>query len=165
MMQVAGVIAALMANGTVQFATLPQDPERPMPPSSQRTAADPFADLNPMSDNELLDARGGFTVNDQSVDIAGFLIEFSLAASQFSIIASGSDVGVPDIPASAVPEIEFDPGLSTVVINNTLDNVLISRDTTINVHIPNFNANASQATGISVFTSIANNAFLFPGLD
>lgn len=166
MMQLPGVILALMAGSAAQLgASAPGlEPERVGRAGSQPVLEDPFAELSPMNDGELLEARGGFMVDNQSVDIAGFLIEFSLAASEFSVNASGADIDFTDLQNGTVPEIQFDPGLSTVVIDNTLDNVRISRETTINVHIPNFNSTLSQAAGVSVFTNIANTSILFSGL-
>ena len=165
MMQLPGVIAAVMASAAAQLGpdTVGQEVNRG--PQAVVAADDPFAALSPMSDGELLEARGGFMVDNQTVDIAGFLIEFSLAASEFSVNAAGADVDFADLQSNAIPEIEFDPGLSAVVIDNTLDNVRISRETTINVHIPNFNSTLSQASGVSIFSGIANTSIFLSGIN
>lgn len=104
-----------------------------LPSAAQaESAPDPFASETPLDEAALAKARGGLMIN-------GFLIDFAIQ-TQLIIDSAGS------LPAGQGPiAFDIDPSIDTLIINNTLDGVEVSRIVSLNVAIPNFDMAISSA--------------------
>ena len=118
-------------------------------------AGDPFTRMAALSDDDLREARGAYRVGDDYVEIAGLIIEFSVEASRVAVTAAENAVDIANLPTGpTLPEVSFDPGLGSVVINNDLNDVIIARDVALNVHIPNFDAGVATGTAREAITDV-----------
>jgi len=101
--------------------------------SDMRSTTDPFEQIVPMSDEELLQARGGFFVS-------GYLLDFGIRASELTVttIAGPSTQQLPE-------NIELDPTATQIIINNNEDGILVTREFQLDIAISNF----SSATGLA----------------
>lgn len=98
--------------------------------------SDPFALETAISDADLAAARGGFS-------IGGLVFDFALR-TRVTID------GALDLSGAASPlAVTFDPAHNTMVINNTLDDVAISRVVSLDVTVPNFTPALSSAQAAS----------------
>jgi hypothetical protein len=95
-------------------------------------AADPFAAETPMSDADLAEARGGLSVG-------GFVFDFGVQT--MLIVEDATDPAAALQPLTAT----FDPAVNTIIINNALDGVAISRVVAVDVAVPNFTPALSSA--------------------
>ena len=131
---------------------------------------DPFAGLQRMSDDELLEARGGFEIANAVVDFAGLLIDVTLMAAELDVSQltfTGPDA--PDLSSLAdlsrvspqeletvlngaeiEPILTLDAGLAQIFLTNSRDNVIISRDFDVNVSITGYETAIATAAASGV---------------
>ncbi len=105
--------------------------------------ADPFAAETPMTEAALSEARGGLAVG-------GFVFDFSVRTTL-------TVEGAID-PAAALRSlaVAFDPAINTIIINNALDGVAISRILSLDVSVPNFTPALSNAQAVSAGADFAS---------
>ncbi|MFZ5617566.1 MAG: hypothetical protein ACOZAA_09640 [Pseudomonadota bacterium] len=100
------------------------------------TAADPFEAEPPMSDAALAAARGGLVVN-------GFLIDFAVQTTL--IIDTAGALSGHSTPIA----FEFDPSVNSLIINNSVDGVEITRIVALDVAVRNFTSELSSVMAAS----------------
>jgi hypothetical protein len=127
---IAGAVGSLLAFGSA--------------PAAAADAADPFAAEVPLSAADLSEARGGLV-------IAGFIVEFDLQTLLTLSQANG---------AGTESQMSFGPEIDTLLINNALDGVAVTRSAILDVFIPNFDTRLDQGLAASVGAAASNSAVL-----
>ena len=159
------LLSCAIACAATAQAGPPLPPASASPVNAPSAADDPFGALAPMSDEQLLEARGGFTVDGDFIDIAGFLIEFSVLASQGTIAVGGDTFDIADLASGGDPaEYTFEAGLGIVEFNNTRDNVQFSRFTALQVNLPNYH-DAAFSHSLSSLGRLTSQTIVYSGFD
>lgn len=113
-------------------------------------SADPFAAETPMDEAALREARGGFVIN-------GFVIDF--AVRTILIIDGAVAAGAATSPLA----FDIDPSINTLIINNSLDGVAVSRVVALDVVMPNFNSALSSAVAAGAGADVAASLYSLSG--
>lgn len=109
------------------------------------SAEDPFAELEVMSDEELIESRGGFSFSGVT-DAAGFEVHFGVdirTILDLTNLASDVAENVPDLApqfnsTGTDGVFEFVHDATNIEIENTLNNAQFSHEIDLNIIVPNF---------------------------
>ncbi|MGF1544949.1 MAG: hypothetical protein ACFB00_10685 [Parvularculaceae bacterium] len=126
----------------------------PVDARAQGAPADPFAGLEPMDDATLKEKRGGFRSGDNFVEFAGFFIEIGL--QDMTLIEELSAEGLAVQESMRIRQNADATALT--VINNTQDNVRVTRAIEFDVVVSNFDAAVAQSAGASAAMSAVSGA-------
>ncbi|MEM9705589.1 MAG: hypothetical protein AAF850_05870 [Pseudomonadota bacterium] len=141
-----------LAIALVAFSSLEPETESTITAQQIQVAEAAFENNAVMGEESLREARGGFVVGDDFVEFGGFFIGF---------VQQSSEISFQTEMMSGV----IDTGLQSVLLNNALDDVVITRDTVLNAFVPTATTSSIAIQTEAIVGGAINNATLLSPLN
>ena len=113
----------------------------------KNTPLDPFAEETPLTQEALQEQRGGYVIVGDAMHVGRFALHFGETVANFSVNAALEAIDA-DAATSASAPFVYDPATTQLIINNTRDDVVISRSIALDITVQEFDATIAASRGM-----------------